>query len=35
MEDTWLKGWQKQAMLRRILAKRPHEKIQCGGNGGG
>ena len=28
LEETWLKGWQKQAMLRRILAKRPHEARQ-------
>ena len=28
LEDTWLKGWHKQAMVRRILAKRPHEARQ-------
>ena len=28
LKDTWLKGWQKQAMLRHILAKRPHEARQ-------
>ena len=27
-EDTWPKGWQKQAMLRRIMAKQPHEARQ-------
>ena len=25
LEDTWLKGWQNQAMLRCILAKRPRQ----------
>ena len=27
-EETWSQGWQKQTMLRRILAKRPHDARQ-------
>ena len=28
LEETWSRGWQKQTMLQRILAKRPHDTRQ-------
>ena len=28
LEETWLQGWRKQAMLRRISVKQPHEARQ-------